>query len=300
MSSSNGSSGKVIHLNPGPRKGLIPSGGGAAAQVGKAPRSIAITSGKGGVGKTNIVANLGYSLTRTGKSVLVFDADLGLGNLDVLLGLAPRFNLSHVIQGQAELEQIVVEGPGGMKILPASSGIQEMTNLSPAEKEDLGQQLKGFVNRFDILLIDTAAGISGNVLHFNISADEVMVVVNPEPTSITDAYALMKVLSVQYGLGRFNLLVNAARNAGEAEEVCRQLCLVTDRFLRIKIDYLGFVPFDEKVKAAVKKQTIVAQLQPDSKASRSFVSIARRIAYLQPMLIADQYQRNPGIGDLLF
>ncbi len=299
MSSPNGSSGKVIHLNPGGRKGLAASGGHGAARSGQAPRSIAITSGKGGVGKTNIVANLGYSLARTGKSVLVFDADLGLGNLDVLLGLAPRFNLSHVIQGQADLEQIVVAGPGGMKILPASSGIQEMTSLSRSERSELSRQLKNFVNRFDVLLIDTAAGISGNVLHFNISADDVMVVVNPEPTSITDAYALMKVLSVQYGLERFNLLVNAARDAREAEEVCRQLCLVSDRFLRIEIDYLGFVPFDENVKAAVKKQTIISEFQPDSGASRSFVSIARRIAYLQPMLAAGQCPRNPEIGDLL-
>ena len=294
-----GSSAKVIQLNPGSRKKAPLATTSPTADHRQGPRSIAITSGKGGVGKTNIVANLGYSLSRTGKSVLVFDADLGLGNLDVLLGLAPRLNLSHVIQAGASLEQIVVEGPGGMKILPASSGIQEITSLSLSEKNELGRQLRRFVSRFDILLIDTAAGISGNVLHFNMSADDVMVVVNPEPTSITDAYAMMKVLSVQYGLERFNLLVNAARSAREAEEVYRQLCLVTDKFLRIKIDYLGFVPFDENVKSAVKKQTIVTEYQPDSRASRSFVSIARKIAYLQPMLVGDQYQRNPEIGDLL-
>ncbi len=292
-------SGKVIQLNSKKLKMNESGCKSSASGIRQLPRSIAITSGKGGVGKTNIVANLGYTLNRTGKSVLVFDADLGLGNLDVLLGLAPKYNLSHVIKGQAVLEQIVVDGPGGIKILPASSGIQEMTSLDISQKQELGRQLKKLINGFDILLIDTAAGISGNVLHFNMTADEVMVVVTPEPTSITDAYALMKVLYVQYGLDHFNLLINAARNSSEADDVYRQLSLVSDRFLDIDIDYLGYVPFDDNIKKSVRKQTIVTEACPDSKASRSFVTIARKVAYLQPMLIADQYQGGPGIGDLL-
>jgi flagellar biosynthesis protein FlhG len=166
-------------------------------------RVIAITSGKGGVGKTNIVANMGYTLCKAGKRVLIFDADLGLGNMDVLLGLTPQYNLSHVIKGQKRLSEIIVNGPGQLKILPASSGIQELTKLTHSQKVDLFNELNLLLSDYDIVLIDTAAGISSNVLYFNASASEIMVVVTPEPTSITDAYALMKVLSVKYNEKHF-------------------------------------------------------------------------------------------------
>jgi len=174
-------------------------------------RVIAITSGKGGVGKTNIVANLGYALCKAGKRVLIFDADLGLGNLDVLLGLTPRYNLSHVLEGQKRLSDIVISGPGQLKILPASSGIQELTRLTHSQKMNLYTDLNVLLADYDIVLIDTAAGISSNVLYFNASANEIMVVVTPEPTSITDAYALMKILSVKYQEKHFRLLVNLAK-----------------------------------------------------------------------------------------
>ncbi|CAB1076960.1 Flagellar synthesis regulator FleN [Olavius algarvensis Delta 1 endosymbiont] len=194
-------------------------------------RVIAITSGKGGVGKTNIVANLGYAFTRMGKKVLILDADLGLGNLDVLLGLAPRFNLSHVIMDEKTIDDILVEGPGKMKILPASSGIQELTNLTREQKINILTQLDHLINDIDILLIDTAAGISPNVMDFNATAQEIVVVVSPEPTSITDAYALMKVLSLKYSEKICKLLVNRTARPEEGREVFRQLHLVTDRFL---------------------------------------------------------------------
>ena len=191
-------------------------------------RIITISSGKGGVGKTNIVANLGYALCRFGKRVLILDADLGLGNLDVLLGLTPEYNLSHVINGEKKLADIVVSGPGHLKILPAASGIQEMTALTQDERHMVFSQLDEFISDFDIMLIDTAAGISSNVLYFNINADENLVVATPEPTSITDAYALMKVLSVKYGSDHFKLVVNAVASEHEADEVFRQINLVAD------------------------------------------------------------------------
>ena len=252
------------------------SEGGSA--VNPNTRIIAITSGKGGVGKTNIVANLGYALSRFGKRVLILDADLGLGNLDVLLGLTPEFNLSHVIKGEKKISEIVIPGPGRLQILPAASGIQEMTALSQRDRYLIFSQLNNFIKDFDIMLIDTAAGISSNVLYFNINADEILVVATPEPTSITDAYALMKVLSVKYGSDHFKLIVNAAASENEANDVFRQISLVSDRFLNIEIEYYGGIVVDDNLKKGIRQQKVVCELAPMSKASRNFSTIARKIA----------------------
>ncbi len=241
-------------------------------------RVIAITSGKGGVGKTNIVANLGYAFTKLGKKVLILDADLGLGNLDVLLGLAPKYNLSHVIMEEKVIEDILVEGPGKMKILPASSGIQELTNLTRKQKINILTQLDRLIDSVDVLFIDTAAGISSNVMDFNATAQEIVVVVSPEPTSITDAYALMKVLSLKYSEKVCKLLVNMTTRPEEGREIFRQLQLVTDRFLDINIEYLGCILNDEKVTRGVKSQKIVSELFPDTQASRCFRDLARKIS----------------------
>ena len=247
-------------------------------------RVIAITSGKGGVGKTNIVANMGYALGKLGQRVLVFDADLGLGNLDVLLGLTPRYNLSHVIEGTKRLSEIVVNGPGNLKILPASSGIHEMTKLTSAQKIEIFNELNALLSQYDIVLIDTAAGISSNVLYFNASANEIMVVVTPEPTSITDAYALMKVLSVKYQEKHFRLLVNMAKSTREADDVSRQLCLVADRFLDVSIEYFGSVLTDDNVKSGVRRQKVVSEMAPMTQASRNFAHLAQKLARSEPMI----------------
>ena len=246
-------------------------------------RVIAITSGKGGVGKTSIVGNLGYALTKLGKKVLILDADLGLGNLDVLLGLAPKYNLSHVILGEKTIDEILVEGPGKMKILPASSGIQELTNLSKDQKIQILTQLDTLIDSVDVLLIDTAAGISSNVMDFNATAQEVVVVVSPEPTSITDAYALMKVLSLKYSGKACKLMVNMVNRPEEGREVFRQLQLVTDRFLDINVEYLGYVLFDGKVTKGVKSQKVVCELYPETQASRCFTDISKKISSMSPM-----------------
>lgn len=247
-------------------------------------RVIAITSGKGGVGKTNIVANLGYMLGKAGQRVLIFDADLGLGNLDVLLGITPRYNLSHVIEGSKKLSEIVVSGPGTLKILPASSGIQEMTKLTLSQRMRVFNELNMLLSDYDIVMIDTAAGISSNVLHFNASANEIMVVVTPEPTSITDAYALMKILSVKYQEKNFRLLVNQAKNEREADEVSRQLCLVANRFLDVSIEYFGSVLADDNVKSGVRQQKIVSEIAPMTQASRNFAELAHKLIRTQPMI----------------
>jgi flagellar biosynthesis protein FlhG len=240
-------------------------------------RVIAITSGKGGVGKTNIVANVGFALSKLGKSVLILDADLGLGNIDVLLGLAPKYNLSHVIMGEKRIPEIILEGPGKIKILPASSGIQELTRLTKEQKIHILTELDRLISTIDILLVDTGAGISSNVMYFNTTAQEIFVVVTPEPTSITDAYALIKVLSIKYSEKEFKVLVNMAANVKEAREVFRQLSLVADRFLNISIEYIGYVLFDEKITKGVRIQKIMSEIYPDAKASMCFNSLAKKI-----------------------
>jgi flagellar biosynthesis protein FlhG len=257
----------------------LPAESGAQEKAGQSahPLVIAITSGKGGVGKTNIVANLGYSLSRTGRKVLILDADFGLGNLDVLLGLAPKYNLSHVIAGQKKVPEIIMEGPGGMTILPASSGIEEMTKLTAAQKKQILDELDRLLLEKDVLLIDTAAGISTNVMYFNSAAQEVIVVVSPEPTSLTDAYALMKIMSLRYGKKRFNLLVNMAVDEQEGMEIYRQLRVVSDKFLDIDMIYLGHILRDDNVTKCVRKQKVISQHFPTSLASQCFAAVSRRV-----------------------
>jgi len=245
-------------------------------------RVIAITSGKGGVGKSNIVANLGFVLSQLGKKVLILDADLGLGNLDVLLGLTPKYNLSHAITGAKTISEIVIEGPGKVKILPAPSGIQELCDLTEEQKTRMLTALDLLIDSVDLFLIDTGAGISSNVMQFNSSAPEIMVVVSPELTSITDAYALMKVLSLDYSRKHFKLVVNLARSSKEATEVYGQLELVADRFLDIEIEYMGYVLIDENVKRGVRLQKVVSEIHPDTRASRCFASLAKKIFESRP------------------
>lgn len=243
-----------------------------------ATRVIAVTSGKGGVGKTNIVANLGYGFSRLGKKVLILDADLGLGNLDVLLGLAPKYNLSHVIMGKKSISEIIVEGPGNLLILPAASGIQELTHLSTEQKIQILCELDQVMDQVDILFIDTAAGISSNVMDFNAIAQEIIVVVSPEPTAITDAYALIKVLSLKYAEKSCKVIVNLAGTTQQADEVFRQLNLVTERFLDMTIDYIGSVLFDANITKGVKQQKLVSDLFPYTRASTCFQDLTRKIS----------------------
>ena len=244
---------------------------------------IAITSGKGGVGKTNIVANLGFALSQMGKRVLILDADLGLGNIDVLLGLTPKYNLSHVVMGEKAISDIVIEGPMKLKILPASSGIQELTQLTEDQRIRILAELDLVLDSIDFLLIDTATGISSNIMYFNVTAQEILVVVTPEPTSMTDAYALMKVISLKYSENNFRLLVNLAASSREAHEIFRQLTMVSNRFLDISIEYLGYVLADENVTNSVKRQRLVCDIFPDSRGSKCFAELAEQICKLSSL-----------------
>ncbi|MCX8117514.1 MAG: MinD/ParA family protein [Desulfobacterota bacterium] len=240
------------------------------------PRVISVTSGKGGVGKTNVVVNLALALSRLGKKVLVLDADLGLANIDVLLGLVPRFTIEHFFQRQKTLPEILIEGPGGIRILPASSGVSSLVHLDETQKLFLLEEVELLAEEIDLLLIDTGAGISSNVLYFNMAAQESIVVVTPEPTSLTDAYALIKVLSTHFEKRHFMVLVNFVSSEEEAKRVFRKISKVIDRFLKsLSIDYLGFIPFDEKLPQAVRHQKPVLEVFPAAQSSRRFEDLAR-------------------------
>lgn len=244
----------------------------------KPVRTITVASGKGGVGKTNVVANLAIALRKAGKEVMIFDADLGLSNVDILLSLSPRYNIRHVIEGVKRLGEVIVEGPHGIKILPASSGIQELTNLDEFQRRRLMDEFDAYEGNIDILLIDTSAGISENVAFFCIAAQEIVVVTSPEPTALADAYALIKVLCTRYQEKRFAVLVNSARSEADALMVFRKLSLAATRFLNISLDYLGYIPFDSCVQDAVRAQKPFLEMFPNGSASRNLAEIARRFS----------------------
>lgn len=240
-----------------------------------------ITSGKGGVGKTAVVANLAFVLASMGKRVLILDADLGLANIDVVFGLSPVYNLNHFFAGEQTLNDVLIDGPEGIQILPAGSGVQNFTRLDGQQKMRLLDGLDSMQNHFDYVLIDTEAGISENVTYFNTAAQEILVVTTPEPTAITDAYALMKLLSTQYHEKNFNLIVNQIHNEDDALDVYRKLTIVANRYLDISIDFLGSIPEDKLMQDAVRKQKVISELFPSSKITDSFQQLANRLC-LEP------------------
>jgi len=243
---------------------------------------ISITSGKGGVGKTNIAVNLAYLLAESKKKTLILDADCGLANIDLILGLTPKYNLYHVLKGEKTLKEAIINGPGGIKILPSSSGIQEMSSLSMAQKFILQDELNALQARPDFMLIDTCAGINDNVLYFNMIASETIVVVTPEPTSLTDAYALIKVLYQRHAKKRFSLLVNMVKTPNEAKEVFLRMAQATNHFLNLAIEQLGYIACDDNIPRAVKQQKLLAELYPDSPSVKSLRAVADKLCQPRP------------------
>jgi len=245
-------------------------------------RAIAVTGGKGGVGKTNLSVNLGVAAAETGQKVMLLDADLGLANIDVMLGLHPEYDLSHVMRGERTLDEIVIEGPAGMKVVPGASGLQSLAELSPAEHTGLIRAFSELAADTELLIVDTAAGISDTVLSFSRAAHEIVVVVCDEPASITDAYAIIKLLNRDYGHQRFRVLANMVRSAQEGRELYNKMCRVTDRYLDVTLGFMGAVPFDESLRKAVKTQRPVVQAFPRSRVAQVFRSLAKKIETWPP------------------
>jgi flagellar biosynthesis protein FlhG len=237
---------------------------------------IAVTGGKGGVGKTTVSANLAVSIASQGRDVMLVDADLGMANVDVILGLHTRFHLGHVVKGECSLEDAIVTGPHGLQVVPAASGIKRMANLSDAEQAGIIRAFSDLYHRVEVLVIDTAAGLHDSVLTFSQAAHHVVVVVCDEPASITDAYALIKVLSREHGVQRFQILANQTRRSGEGPDLFQKISRVCDRFLNVTLEFAGSIPFDDYLRRAVQRQTAVVEAYPASISSMALKKLAMK------------------------
>ncbi|MEW5800602.1 MAG: MinD/ParA family protein [bacterium] len=240
-------------------------------------RVFSITSGKGGVGKTNIAVNLAYALKQFGKRVLIIDADLGLANVNILLGTASAWTLQHVVRQEKSIDEVVLTSPDGLQILPASSGVEEMTHLTVTQKLYLKSQFDLLDQQFDFILIDTAAGISSNVMSFNQMAQEVIVILSPDPTSLADAYAIIKVLATKYGVTEFHVLVNQTHNASHGKSLFQKLEKICQRFLKIPVRHLGTLSTDLNLIQASRNQQIVLKHYPKAKISQEIQKVAESI-----------------------
>ncbi len=242
------------------------------------PLVFSVTSGKGGVGKTNLSVNLASCLAQMGKRVVLLDADLGLANVDVMLGMAPDRNLFHLFHEGAQISDILCDTPFGFKILPASSGTSEMLALSTGQKLELLEAVDFLDNDVDYLIVDTGAGINDNVVYFNIAAQERLIVITPEPTSLTDAYALIKVMKFKHGVERFRVVVNMAQSVKAAKELFARLHLACEHFLSgVSLDLAGVVPRDATVRKAVVRQRPFTIDQAESPAGKAVRQMAQHI-----------------------
>jgi flagellar biosynthesis protein FlhG len=237
---------------------------------------IAVTSGKGGVGKSSIVSNMAYILGSNNEATYIFDADLSLGNIDIMFGMVPKFNIKDLIEGKKSIGEIVVEGPGGIRLIPATSGISEFSSLTAEEKNILFSSLRE-LPEYDFLIVDTSAGISSNVIYFNSISDDIFIVVTPDPASITDSYAVIKVLYKKTGRKDFNIIVNMAKDEQEGLEIYRKLLSVTDKFLDVYLDFIGHIPMDRNINMATRKQKLWVKYFPDTPATKALLKICSRL-----------------------
>jgi flagellar biosynthesis protein FlhG len=258
----------------------------------KIPRVITVTSGKGGVGKTNLVVNLAIALAKKGKKVAIMDADLGLANVDIILGLLPMYNLSDVVKGTKTLNEIIVTGPEGLKIIPGGSGLAELANLGPEQRNRLLDGMMALDDMADILLIDTGAGLSRSVLSFVTAADEVVVITTPEPTAITDAYGIIKVVSKYKIHQQIKLVVNQVRDSCEGKNIAERFAEVSNKFLHVDIQFLGQICSDTQVVSAVKQQQPFVTLYPRTRAAQDVNVIAEKLLDIAP-------EKPRGLGGFL-
>ena len=244
-----------------------------AAQPGPV-QVIAVTGGKGGVGKTSVAVNLATALATTGRRVMLLDGDLGLANVDVFLGLSPRHTMAHVLSGERSLEEIILESPHGVQVVPGASGVADMANLSAAGHLGLIQAFSALSTRVDTMIVDTSAGISHSVVQFSQAAQHVLVVVCDEPASMTDAYALVKVLSRNHDVTRFRVVANMVRSPGEGQMLFEKLQRVTSKFLDVTLEYVGEIPEDTCLRRAIREQRPVIGAFPSSPSTRAFKKLA--------------------------
>ena len=238
---------------------------------------ITVTGGKGGVGKSSVSLNLAVAPCQMGKHVMLFDADLGLANIDVMLGLKVRKNLAHVLRGECSLQEIIQDGPQGLRIVPASSGLKEMAELTTDQHAGLIRAFSSLEEPVDFLIVDTAAGISDMVLSFCRAAQDVIMVVCNESTSVADAYAQMKVLSNDYGVSKFRIVANQVHSLEEGKFMFKKLVTLTDKFLDVALELCACIPIDINMRKAIRQRTCVVDAFPQAPAARAFKSLARRV-----------------------
>jgi flagellar biosynthesis protein FlhG len=236
---------------------------------------IAIAGGKGGVGKTSIAVNLAMTMAMSGRETMLLDADLGLANVDVLLGLQPTHHLGHLLDGHCGIADVILEAPHGLKIVPATSGVHRMAELSTAEHAGLIRAFCSYADPVDTLIVDTAAGISESVTMFCAASREVVIVVCDEPASLTDAYALIKVLSREYGVRRFRMVANRVATVQQGRDLCEKLTRVADRFLEVGIEFAAAIPEDEFLQRAIRRQQAVVEAYPGSRSALAFKNLAQ-------------------------
>lgn len=253
---------------------MTDQGPSQAAAAAAPVRVVAVTSGKGGVGKTTVATNLALALCQRGRRVLLLDADLGLANVDVLLGLHPFLNLANVMAGECNLEDVILDGPAGLRIVPAASGLQEMAQLGRVQRAGLIDAFSTLRSSTDILVIDTAAGITAGVTTFVQAAQEVLVVTCNEPTSLADAYGLIKVTSGNYGVRRFHVVTNQVRSDSDGAALFERLRATTERFLDVQLTHLGTVCHSDQVRRAIRRQRAVVELYPASAVAGAFRALA--------------------------
>src|SRR5690554_1893272 len=240
-------------------------------------RVIAVTSGKGGVGKSNLAVNLGIYLSSLGQKVTLIDTDLGLANIDLILGVTPEYHLGHFFSGEKTLPQITMEGPAGLRIIAGGSGFQELADISEWQLDKCLQQFYTLEQDSDIIIFDTGAGISNKVLRFVVAAKEVLVVTTPEPTAIADAYGVIKVLARENSASKVYIVVNMVHKEDEGQQVLNRLVMVAEKFLDFPVEPLGMVFYDQVVTKAVKVQQPFSLMNPQSKAAKNVQNLAHKI-----------------------
>lgn len=240
-------------------------------------RTISVTSGKGGVGKTTLVCNMAYELAKVGNRVLILDGDLGMANVDIMFGQRARLNIGNVLNNQCSLEEVIIEVANNVSLIPGGSGVYGLNKLNPMQKHMLLDQVSQLNRNYDYMLVDTAPGIDESVLYLNSAAQEILVVVTPDPASLTDAYALIKVLNQRHRENRFSIVCNMAKDEIEARMVFQKLSDVAARFLCVSLDYRGFVPNDLILRQSIRSQQLVVEAQSRSPSSLAIRALSENL-----------------------